>query len=174
MQTYTSRLQSVNEIPNWLRPISIGLQIRQIREAMGMTQLQLAERSNLRQSFIAEIESGKRTDLCLTTVAKLAGGLNCQSVVQMVPQKKIHDFIDEKSTELAKKIVAASSGSSAIELQMPNRSVINKEINEVKRDILEKHRSSLWQKIPLELAEIKLPEIYNWLTYVRKNYEKPT
>lgn len=29
-------------------------------------------------------------------------------------------------------------------------------------------------KMPLELAEIKLPEIYNWLTYVRKNYQKTT
>jgi transcriptional regulator with XRE-family HTH domain len=137
----------MNEIPDWLRPVSIGLQIRRIREALGMTQLQLAERSNLQQSVIAEIEGGKRTDLCLTTIAKLAGGLNCQSVVQIVPQKKIHELVDEKSTELARKIVAASSGSSAIELQMPKRSVINKEINEIKRDILEKHRSSLWQKI---------------------------
>lgn len=147
MQPYTSNLQSMNEIPDWLRPVSIGLQIRRIREALGMTQLQLAERSNLQQSVIAEIEGGKRTDLCLTTIAKLAGGLNCQSVVQIVPQKKIHELVDEKSTELARKIVAASSGSSAIELQMPKRSVINKEINEIKRDILEKHRSSLWQKI---------------------------
>ena len=147
MQPYTSNLQSMNEMPAWLKPVSIGLQIRQIREALGMTQLQLAERSNLQQSVIAEIEGGKRTDLCLTTIAKLAGGLNCQSVVQMVPQKKIRDLVDEKSIELARKIVAASSGSSAIELQMPNRSVINNEINEIKKDILEKHRSSLWQKI---------------------------
>ncbi|HBR14351.1 MAG TPA: hypothetical protein DD723_02260 [Candidatus Omnitrophica bacterium] len=27
-------------------------------------------------------------------------------------------------------------------------------------------------KMPLELAEVKLPEIYNWLTFVRKNYRK--
>ena len=28
------------------------------------------------------------------------------------------------------------------------------------------------KKTPLELAEVSLPEIYNWLTYVRKNYRK--
>ncbi|MDD5218581.1 MAG: helix-turn-helix domain-containing protein [Candidatus Omnitrophica bacterium] len=147
MQPYIRNLQSVNEIPKWLKPVALGLQIRQIREALGMTQLQLAERSNLRQSVIAEIEKGKRKDLCLTTVAKLAKGLNCQPVVQMVPQKKIDDLIDEKSTELARKLVAASSGSAAIELQMPHRSVVSNEIREAKRDILEKHKSSLWQKI---------------------------
>lgn len=27
-------------------------------------------------------------------------------------------------------------------------------------------------KMPLELAGVKLPEIYNWLTFVRKNYKK--
>jgi transcriptional regulator with XRE-family HTH domain len=147
MQTYTNTLQSMKELPDWLRPVSIGSQIRQIREALGMTQSQLAERSNLQQSVIAEIEGGKRTDLCLTTIAKLAGGLNCQSVVQLVPQRKIRDLVDEKSTELARKIVAASSGSSAIELQTPKQSVIREEIAGIKRDILEKHRSSLWQKI---------------------------
>jgi len=147
MQAYTDNLRSINEMPNWLKPVSLGLQIRQIRKALGMTQLQLAERSKLRQSVVAEIEGGKRKDLCLTTMARLAEGLNCQPIVQMVPQKKIRDLIDERSTELARKIVAVSSGSSAIELQMPERSVIGKEINEVKKDILEKHRSSLWQNI---------------------------
>ena len=29
-------------------------------------------------------------------------------------------------------------------------------------------------KMPLELAGVKLPEIYNWLTFVRKNYKKST
>ena len=27
-------------------------------------------------------------------------------------------------------------------------------------------------KMPLELAGVKVPEIYNWLTFVRKNYKK--
>lgn len=147
MHPYISDLRSIKEMPEWLRPISIGSQIRQIREALGMTQQQLAERSHLQQSVVAEIENGKRKDLCLTTIARLADGLNCQPVVQLVPQKKISDMLDEKSTALAEKIVSASSGSAAIELQMPHRSVINNEINEIKKDILEKHRSSLWRKI---------------------------
>jgi len=29
-------------------------------------------------------------------------------------------------------------------------------------------------KMPLELAGVKLPEIYNWLTFIRKNYKKST
>lgn len=147
MRAYTDNLRSVNEMPNWLKPVSLGLQIRQIRKALGMTQQQLAERSKLRQSVVAEIESGKRTGLCLTTLARLAEGLHCHPIVQMVPRKRIRDLMDERSMELARKIVAMSSGSSAIELQMPGPGVINKEIHKVKKDILEKHRSSLWQNI---------------------------
>ncbi len=147
MTAYTNSLRSVKEMPAWLKSLPLGVQIRQIREALGMTQQQLAERSDLTQSIIAEIESGKRKDLCLTTIARLAEGLNCQPVVQMVPLKKIPALIDEKSTELARKIVAASSGSFAIELQMPNRNVISNEIKELKKDILERRMSSLWQKI---------------------------
>ncbi|MFZ5801526.1 MAG: helix-turn-helix domain-containing protein [Candidatus Omnitrophota bacterium] len=147
MRGYPERLKSVHELPDWLKPVSLGMQVRQLREALGMTQLQLADRCGFRQSVVAEIESGKRTGLCLTTLARLAEGLNCEPLVQMVPRKRIADLIDEKSTELARKIVAASSGSAAIELQKPSAGVINDEIREVKKAILEKHRSSLWRKI---------------------------
>ncbi len=144
----TNQLKSMKHVPTWLsRHLSLGEQIRQTREALGMTQEQLAERSKLRQNVIAEIESGKRKDLCLSTIQKLAVGLNCQSLIQMVPQKKISEILDEQSTHIAQKIVGMSSGSAAIEMQMPNQKVVREQIDEIKKDLLKKHKSTLWQEI---------------------------
>ena len=126
---------------------SLGDQIKNIREALGMTQAQLAERSGLAQSMIAEIERGKRENLGLSTIKKLAEGLNCQSLVQFLPKKDLSQILDEQSANIARKIVSISSGSAAIEMQPPSRGAMDRQIAELQKELLEKHRSALWQKI---------------------------
>ncbi len=126
---------------------SIGDQIKHVRMALGMTQQQLASRSGLAQSMIAGIESGQRENLTLPTIYKLASGLNCQFVGQLVPVKDISQIRDEQSALVAQKIVSISSGSSAIEMQPPSPVLVEKQIAELKRDLLEKPGAALWQKI---------------------------
>ena len=126
---------------------SLGDQIRNIREALGMTQAQLAERSGLTQSMIAEIENGRRENLGLSTVKKLAEGLNCHPVVQVLPKKNISQILDEQSSSVARRIVSISSGSAAIEMQAPSPGAIERQVAALKKDLLGKHRSALWQKI---------------------------
>ena len=126
---------------------TIGDQIRTIREALGMTQTQLADRSGLTQSMIAEIEGGRRNNPSFATINKLAEALNCNFISQLSPKKDIPVFLEEESDRLARKIVAISSGSSAIELQSPSPKVVKEQILEIKKDLMGKHKSSLWQKI---------------------------
>lgn len=144
----TANLKSIHQVPNWLNSsLLVGEQIRQVRDALGMTQQQLAERCQLHQSVVAEIESGKRKDLCLSTIKKLAAGLNCHSLIQIVPQKEISKILDKRSTDMAQKIVGMSSSSAAIEMQLPNQNLINEQVSEIKKDLLGKHKSALWQEI---------------------------
>lgn len=126
---------------------TIGDQIRTIRVALGMTQTQLAERSGLTQSMIAGIETGERDNPNFVTVNKLAEAMNCSFISQLSPKKDIPVFLEEQSDHLARKIVAISSGSSAIELQPPSQKIIEEQILEIKKDLLGKHKSALWQKI---------------------------
>ena len=141
-------LKSVSELPAWLvSPLPFGGQARGIREALGMTQAQLAERSGFSQSMIAEIEGGKRANLSLSTIQRLAAALECLPFVQMIPEKEIPRILDERSTEVATKLVSAVSGSAAIELQSPNPKTAKDEIRKIKKDLLEKHSSALWRKI---------------------------
>jgi predicted DNA-binding mobile mystery protein A len=126
---------------------TIGEQIRTIRKALGMTQTQLAERSGLTQSMIAGIEKGQRNNPGFITINKLAEAMNCSFISQLSPKKDIPVFLEEQSDHLARKIVAISSGSSAIELQSPSQKIVDEQILEIKKDLLGKHKSALWQKI---------------------------
>ena len=125
---------------------SIGDQVKQIRTALGMTQQQLAERSGLAQNVIAEIETGKRESMTLPTVRKVATGLNCQ-FVGLIPENDIARLRAEQGERVAQKIIAITSGSAAIEMQLPSKAAIEKQIEDLKRDLLTKHESILWQKI---------------------------
>ena len=124
---------------------SIGMQVGEIRNRLGMTQIQLARRANMQQSAIAQIESGKRNDLRISTIKKLAAALNCKPIVTLNLDEEIKAKLDKMSYELAKKLVAATSGSAAIEQQLPEQSVIDASIVQMQREILQKHRSSLWK-----------------------------
>ena len=125
---------------------SLGDQIRIIRDELGMTQAQLAQRSGLTQSMIADIENGKRANLTLPTIFKLAEGLHCQYVSQFQPIKNIPQILEEKSTEVAEKLVSISSGSAAIEFQRPSQEAVTLQIANLKKELLE-NKSALWQKI---------------------------
>lgn len=141
-------LRPVAELPKWLAPsLPVGEQIRGIREALGMTQTQLAARSGFPQSMVAEIESGKRANLSLSTIQKLAAALRCRPFVQMIPEKEISRILDEQSTEVARRIVSAATGSAAIELQGPSPKTAKEEVQKLKKGLLKKHQSGLWQKI---------------------------
>lgn len=125
----------------------VGEQIKGIRTALGMTQQQLAERTGFPQSMIANIENGKHENMGLLTIQKLAEALDCESLVQVSPRKSIKDTLDEQSTRIAQKIVSMSSGSAAIEMQFVSQKSRDEQIALLKKDLLNKHRSSLWQKI---------------------------
>lgn len=126
---------------------SIGEQIKGLREDLGMTQVQLGERSGLSQSMIADIENGRRPNLTTPTIMKLAQGLNCYYVSQLIPMENIETILDEQSSAVARKIISTSSGSMAIEMQLPSHEAIEKQIVELKKEILKKDKSALWQKI---------------------------
>ena len=126
---------------------SLGDQVKQMRTGLGMTQRQLAQRSGLAQSVIAEIENGHRGNLTLPTIQKLASGLNCQFVPQLIAQKDIDAIREDQSDYVARKIISISSGSSAIEMQAPSPEFIEKQVAALKQELFEGPGSALWQKI---------------------------
>jgi transcriptional regulator with XRE-family HTH domain len=55
----------------------IGLRVKARREALGITQAELARRADMSPAHVAFIEQGRRKDVKPATLAKLAQGLEC-------------------------------------------------------------------------------------------------
>lgn len=127
--------------------LTIGEQIKSVRLLLGMTQHQLADRMKVNQSFIAEIESGRRKNMELFSLERIAKALECQLLVQAVPKKKISEILREKSAELARKLIALNSGSAALELQAPDQKFLDAEEKALQEELLRKYPSSLWTEI---------------------------
>lgn len=53
----------------------ISATIRTLREARGLTQVELAKKARLTQSHVSMIEAGERTQLSIQTAQKLARAL---------------------------------------------------------------------------------------------------
>ena len=55
----------------------IELRLLELRQAKGMTQLELAERADIDQGAISRIESGQARSLSLDVLARLCDALDC-------------------------------------------------------------------------------------------------
>ncbi len=123
---------------------SIFKQIYLLRSALGMTQKQLAARIKCQQGDIAKLESEHKADVQISTLKKAAAALNCDLILMMVPKSNIAEYIEAKSEQMARKLIAASSANMAMEIQKPNKNVIGAQIKDLKEDIIKHRRSLLW------------------------------
>jgi len=126
---------------------TIGEQIKGLRASFGMTQEQLAALSGVSQSMIANVENDRNRNLTMETLRKLAAGLNCEYISQLSPVRNIETILEEKSLSLAKKIISTTSGSMAIEMQLPPKASIEEQVRTLQKELLKKHKSAIWQKI---------------------------
>jgi predicted DNA-binding mobile mystery protein A len=142
----SNKFKDVGTLPKWLRHgISVFKQIRLIRQAFGMSQKQLAEKIGSDQKNIATLENKQLEDTRISTIKRIAEALNCDLLMTLVPKKKIEEFLEEKSLQAAKQIVAGSSSTMAMELQKPDKDSLKQQIQEIKTEILRKKRHILWQ-----------------------------
>ncbi len=71
------------------RDMKLGFKIRQLREAAGLTQKQLADKIDTQPSAISRIEDADYDDHSLNTLRKVAAALNLQLVVNFVPIEQV-------------------------------------------------------------------------------------
>ncbi len=138
--------RSKAQAPEWLaRELPLGRQVQLIRDALGMTQVQLAKRCGIRRDVLARIESDHSIDLRLSTVRKLAKGLGCGLIARFLPEEEIEKVLDRQSLEAARKLVGLSRSTAGLEKQMPEDRYIEQEVKAMQYRIREKRSSSIWE-----------------------------
>jgi len=85
---------------------------------LGMSAKQLGDRVGMTQSGIAQIEKseaqGKAT---LSTLKKVAAGLDCTLVYALVPNSTLQDFVNRQARDVAARKITNVSHSMALESQ---------------------------------------------------------
>ncbi len=142
----SKKFKSIEKLPEWLLNYpGFKDQIKILRETLGMTQEQLANKVNRSLRSIQQIESGDAMPK-ISTLYKIADALNAELKISLVPRKNIIKYLDEKATKKAKQIVKINRASSAIEVQPPSENESMAQIENLKKEILDKKRDSLWNQ----------------------------
>jgi transcriptional regulator with XRE-family HTH domain len=141
----SKKLGSVKKVPEWLATYpDFKDQIKLIRETLGMSQEQLARLISCSSRYIQFIESGRAIPR-ISTLKKIANVLNAELKITIIPRQNLVEFLDAKATQKAGQIVGLSKASSALEIQTPSDEESKEQIETLKKEILEKRRSSLWE-----------------------------
>ena len=142
----SKKFKSLKDLPEWLKQfLAPEDQIKMIRTSFGMTQNQLAKKIGFSSNVpVTELEN-KEKEPTIGTLKKYARALECELLIRFIPKKEIKKLLNELAEKKAHKIVNLSSANSAMELQKPDKETIKAEIERVKKELLEKRKSTLWE-----------------------------
>ena len=120
--------------------------VKAIREALGMTTRQLAQRIGVVQSRVVDIEKAEVTgSITLESLGRAARALDCELVYALVPRKPLETVIEERASNLAKSRVKAASHSMALENQSLDEADEREQIRQLAKLLAEKSGSKLWE-----------------------------
>jgi predicted DNA-binding mobile mystery protein A len=121
--------------------------IRAIRDALGMSAKQLADRTGMAQQRIAVVEKGEFTGaVTLKTMRRIAEGLDCVFVYGFVPKSDLNTTLREKAEQIAARRLAQVSQTMGLENQALSEQENQKVFEETVNRLIE-NPSALWNRI---------------------------
>lgn len=108
--------------------------IRAIRDALGMSARELANRVGLSAQRISQIEQAERDgSLTLANLERVAAALDCSVEYVLVPHQPLDDIVWQRAMEKAAAEVAEVDHTMALEDQRPDAESTRRQIDEVTR-----------------------------------------
>ncbi|MCG3205536.1 MAG: hypothetical protein KCHDKBKB_02258 [Elusimicrobia bacterium] len=119
--------------------------IRILREALRMTQRELAQRAKISQAHLTAIETGK-IDPQLSTVSKIFAALTAKTIIKPQLQKPISEILKARAGVIALKRLKRGMGTMALEDQAPDSDVFRHLLDKERDEILNDARVHLWRE----------------------------
>ena len=116
--------------------------ISAVRQALGMTAKQLAERVGLSQPRIAKMELNEN-NLKISTMKKIAEGLDCDFVYGFVPKSSLQETINRQAHKKAEAILSNVNTNMALEDQLADDPHI---LTDVADEMIAKNIKRIWNK----------------------------
>lgn len=130
---------------NLARPV--GGWIRAIREALGMTTRQLAQRMDASQSWVSELEKAEaRGNPTLKSLREVAEAMDCKLVYALVPTQSLDKMVEARAKEKAFELFAQVSHGMLLENQSLTKEQMQEELDRLADEILEEPLGQLWEK----------------------------
>jgi len=120
--------------------------VKYVRNALGMTSLQLAKRLNVSRRRAVMIEQAEIEDsTTLKTLKQAAQAMNCKLVYAIVPQASITQILEEQAREFVKRHLKDVSHHMDLESQsVKNQKAIDAQIDELVQQYLSKATKIIW------------------------------
>jgi len=122
----------------------LGDWIRITRNALRMSQAELARRAGVNKANLVGIEKGK-IDPRLGTLRKVFDALSCDLLVEPRPRQPLNEILRAKARSVARKRLEQSMGTMALENQAPDRNVFEALLEKRTDEILNDKREHLWR-----------------------------
>ncbi|MCQ2063565.1 MAG: mobile mystery protein A [Fibrobacter sp.] len=116
--------------------------ISTVRQALGMTAKQLAERVGLSQPRIAKMELNEK-NLKISTMKKIAEGLDCEFVYGFVPKSSLQETIKRQAYKKAEAILLNVNTTMALEDQLADDPHI---LTDMADEMIAKNIKRIWDK----------------------------
>jgi predicted DNA-binding mobile mystery protein A len=119
--------------------------LRAIRDALGMTTRQLAQRMGKVQSTVVDLEKSEvRETVSLAKLREAAAAMDCTLVYALVPNRPIDELLRARAEEIAGRQLARASPTMALENQGLDQPAVAAERERLIDEILRGSIARLW------------------------------
>lgn len=145
LRQLSETLQRYSQVKT-LSPPHMGW-IRAIREALGMSATQLADRLKVSRPRVHKLEQDELTgSVTIKTMRQTAEALDCVFVYAMVPRTSLRDTIEAQARVVAKDLMNQTSHSMFLEDQLTSPSEQQKMLQETVDTLVREMPRDLWSK----------------------------
>ena len=120
---------------------------RAVREALGVTQVQLATRLGITRQSVQDLESAEASRrITLESLDRLAGAMGCRVVYAVVPESgSLDDLRQRRAAEVAEEMLKATNHSMSLEAQSVSKRERSRQKKRLEESLLRGSPRQLWK-----------------------------
>lgn len=120
--------------------------VREIRDALGMTSRQLAQRLRIAQPTVAKLERSEAAEtISLKSLRKLAEALDCTLVYALVPNESLEATLNRQAQERAAQRSGRVEHTMRLEAQGRSQTDLERERQQLAEELLRTLSRDLWE-----------------------------
>jgi predicted DNA-binding mobile mystery protein A len=125
----------------------LGQRIKDLRDALGMTQRQMAKKLKVKQPVISRIEENAES-CTLKTLVRIAQTLECNFMGAVVAGAPLQNLVRNQAEKAAKRILSRTYANMAMEKQQPGKKEYDYQFRKLTEELITNPNPKLWDEFP--------------------------